>query len=118
MTQMEKPYYTMKTFYKPIVMDMPHSGKRYAISGSTWIEITAEVTAEMVTEAWTPLYFRKAEPKASQEKHYKVKSSRTGESYVVTDDGIGNWSCNCVGFGYYKKCKHIAQIKKEVLVAA
>jgi len=112
---MTAPYYAMTALYPPTVVDMPTSGKRYAISGSIWIEVTADVTIEMVHKAWTPLISRKPEPKRiSPVKNYTVKSSRTGEDYIVTDDGIGNWSCTCVGFGYYKKCKHIKETKEKL----
>jgi hypothetical protein len=108
---MAQPYYAMTALYPPTVVDMPHSGKRYAISGSIWIEVTPDVTQKMVQDAWTPLYVPKAPVKVSPEKHYTVESSRTGEKYTVSDHGNGDWSCSCVGFSYYKKCKHIAQTK-------
>lgn len=111
----EAPYYAMTALYPPTVVDMPASGKRYAISGSIWIEVTPDVTQQMVQNAWTPLVPAKPKPqRVSPIKNYNVESSRTGEVYTVTDDGIGNWSCTCVGFGYYKKCKHIKQIKESL----
>jgi hypothetical protein len=98
-----KPYYAMNTFYKPIVMDLP-SGKRYAISGSTWIEVTSDVTVEMVVKEWTPIHYVKRE--FSQTKEYRVPSSKPGEFYVVKKEN-GKWSCDCTGFSYRKKCKHL-----------
>lgn len=34
---------------------------------------------------------------------------------VVYDDanGIHSWRCECKGFKYYKKCKHIEEAKKK-----
>jgi hypothetical protein len=109
----EFPYYAMTTLYPPTVIDMPVSGKRYAISGSTWIEVTPEITQEMVQNAWTPLYVRRKEPLISETKNYTVTSSRTGEKYTVSQVR-GEWSCSCMGFEYRKKCKHVEQIKKEI----
>jgi hypothetical protein len=42
-------------------------------------------------------------------KQYTVKGS-TGKKYTVTLNETGKPSCNCVGFGYYRSCKHITQI--------
>lgn len=108
---MTAPYYAMNTFYPPTVVDMPASGKRYAISGSTWIEVTPDVTQKMVQDCWTPLVPKRIIPLLEEEKTFKAKSSRTGEEYTVTQKGT-QWSCSCMGFEYRKKCKHIDQFKK------
>lgn len=42
---------------------------------------------------------------------FEIKSSsRKGGSYVVTRNGK-SWSCNCIGFGFHKNCRHIKEAK-------
>jgi len=108
----ETPYYAMKALYPPVISEFKTTGKRYAISGSLWIEISSDVTLEMVREAWTPLYQRRVEVARSEEKTYVAKSSRTGEEYVVTQNG-DNWKCTCAGFDFRRRCKHIDQFKNK-----
>ena len=106
------PYYSMTTLFPPTVIDMPDSGKRFAISGSTWIEVTPDVTQKMVQDCWTPTRPTPVYRYEVEEKTFKAKSSRTGEEYVVTQKGTV-WSCNCMGFEYRKKCKHVDQFKTK-----
>jgi hypothetical protein len=47
-------------------------------------------------------------PSAIWKKH-TVKGSK-GKMYTVVIDEFNKSSCNCVGFGYHRKCKHIAQV--------
>jgi hypothetical protein len=49
-------------------------------------------------------------PAASSKRMFSVKSSKPGHTYTVTQDG-SHWSCNCVGFGFRKDCKHIRECK-------
>ena len=50
-------------------------------------------------------------PVKSERKTYQVKGS-TGKTYeVVIDNAMGN-SCSCVGFMYYRSCKHLKSIIK------
>ena len=39
-----------------------------------------------------------------------VKSD-SGKTYYITESN-GKYKCNCVGFGYRGKCKHIEMVKK------
>ena len=43
---------------------------------------------------------------------FKVKGSK-GDEYLVTlvND---NYSCHCIGFKYYHKCKHITKVKEKI----
>jgi hypothetical protein len=51
-------------------------------------------------------------PKKVEDKTGFVVKSDSGKTYnVLLQDG--NYSCNCVGFGYRGKCKHVEQVKKE-----
>lgn len=104
-----KPYYAIKSLYPPIVIEVP-SG-RYAVSGSVWIQVTEDVTAEMVESAWEPLYPR--DTKEYTTRKFEIESSRNAEKYTVTERG-GVWTCSCPGFEYRKKCRHIEQAKTNL----
>lgn len=43
----------------------------------------------------------------------EVKSN-SGKIYYITESN-GNYRCNCVGFGYRGKCKHVDVAKKQQL---
>jgi hypothetical protein len=49
--------------------------------------------------------------KSSSQKVFKVAGSK-GETYTVVKTSGGVWSCNCVGFGYRRTCRHIDGVRK------
>ena len=106
-----EPHYAIHSHLPPVIFNSTTSDKIYAVSGGTWVEIGPDVTLEMVRKAWVPKY---PSPERVQvltaEEHFIAKSSRTNEEYVVTKRG-DSWSCECMGFGFRGKCKHIEQFK-------
>lgn len=51
------------------------------------------------------------QPKVVADRIHIVHSSKTGEPYTVRQDGrTKRWSCTCVGFQFYKKCRHITRL--------
>lgn len=50
-------------------------------------------------------------PIKSERKIFEVKGS-TGNNYQVVIDSVNGNSCSCVGFGYYRNCKHIKSVLK------
>ena len=44
----------------------------------------------------------------NNEVEYEVVGSR-GNKYRVRCDSKGIWSCTCAGFGFRRKCRHIAE---------
>lgn len=49
---------------------------------------------------------------AATEIHEQVLSSDSKKTYNVTFKN-NTWSCDCVGFSYRKRCKHIDEIKEK-----
>ena len=43
---------------------------------------------------------------------WQIPGKHRGQVYIVNRDG-NRWSCNCVGYGYRKKCSHIDIAKAE-----
>lgn len=106
-----KPHYAMTALYPPTVIDSVISNKRYAVSGSQWIEVGPEVTQQMVQAVWTPLHPRGVQDNAKVKEHIIVSKS-SGKTYSVTQDG-NRWSCSCPAFGFRRSCKHIEEAKKK-----
>ena len=84
----------------PTISTMP-SGKTWAISGGTWIQVPAGSTREDLPKwmKWTP-------PALSYEEA-KVEGSK-GNTYTVRKNKkTGDVTCSCPGFKYRGKCKHL-----------
>ena len=80
-------------------------GKRYAISGSTWVEVPPDTTFDEL-----PLYMvvkQREDNQEQGEESWQVTGSK-GSSYTVSIRQ-GQWSCSCPGFGWRRKCKHIEE---------
>lgn len=94
--------------------------KRFAVySGTTgkWIRIDENVTLEDVRVIW-----QKWEPvKTEEQKQLETLKSQSWEILASNKKSTytvkliaGMFSCSCVGFGFYKKCKHIEEAKKNL----
>ena len=49
-------------------------------------------------------------PNIDSTKIYKVTSSKGDKVYEVKMNNSGSLECECVGYGYRRKCRHIDQI--------
>ena len=80
-------------------------GKRYAISGSTWIEVPSDTTFDEL-----PMYMVVKKREGSQKRgegSWHVKGSRGADYRVSLRQG--QWSCTCPGFGWRRRCKHVEE---------
>lgn len=103
-------YYSIISLFPPTLIDLPN-GKRYAVSGSCWIEVDDTVTFDMVQKAWIPLK-PVANNTPSKRLDYVVMSSDGKTKYSVVNNN-GSWSCSCPAFGFRKDCKHIKSVKNS-----
>lgn len=96
----------------PIFFDAPLSiDKRYR----KFVEIKDSKILSQI-----PKEFLKEEPKEKQEtkpsanvRVFKVKSKQKNKEYLVEYNTVGKYiSCNCVGFGFRRKCKHSDYVLK------
>ena len=87
--------------YPPCLATMV-SGKRYAISGSTWIEVPLDTTLDDVHKY---MIWKRTKTRTEEVKTWKVEGSK-GNVYKVTLSG-DRWSCTCPGFRWRNSCKHI-----------
>ncbi len=80
-------------------------GKRYAISGSVWVEVPPDTTFDDL-----PMYMVVKQREVNQEEgeaSWQVKGSK-GTEYTVSLRQ-GQWSCTCPGFGWRRRCKHVEE---------
>ena len=99
----------------PIEVSMPPAlftnvdGVRYAIAGSAWVQVPADTTFDELHKYMT---YRQLEIKpVAGEKVWMVEGSK-GNIYNVKLSA-GTYSCSCPGFGFRRKCRHIAEVKNE-----
>lgn len=50
---------------------------------------------------------------SSKEWTWKVKNSKGTGHYIVTFDK-GGWSCDCTGYSFRRKCRHIDEAKTKM----
>jgi hypothetical protein len=99
----------IKSFMPPTLLTVK-SGT-YMVAGSQWIQVPSTTTFNEVKEAWIP---DRApiipKPKSVEIKAFKIPSSNGKGSYEVRFEH-GQWNCDCPGFGFRRKCKHIEKAK-------
>tara|TARA_Y100001963_G_scaffold92730_1_gene127617 strand:- start:581 stop:922 length:342 start_codon:yes stop_codon:yes gene_type:complete len=88
-------------------------GKFYAVSSGVWIEVPDNTTLEDAKElfCWGAEARKYWDSNYSEEpvKTIEVKGSK-GKTYKVTKQG-DKWKCQCSGFQFRGKCKHITNLK-------
>ena len=98
---------------KPIEVDMPPAlytslnGTRFGIAGSVWIEVPQDTTFEERSNYMINKPRKAVAPANDQE--WTVEGSR-GNTYTVKLSN-GSYSCNCAGYGFRRKCRHIDGVR-------
>jgi hypothetical protein len=102
----------IESLLNPAIFKSPTSGKTYVVAGDQpWIEVPEGTTLDEVT--WKPLQKPQKDPVDAQEQIFKVEGSK-GNKYTVKRAANNSWSCECVGYGYRQRCKHIARAKERI----
>ena len=93
----------------PAIFSSVVSGKTYGIAGNIWVEVPSGTT---LAELYKYMVYKPREAAVTPgEKSWSVKGSK-GNIYTVKLSQ-GMYSCSCPGFGFRRKCRHIAEIKNE-----
>ncbi len=102
--------------WPPIVWTAPVSGKTYAGSGGVQLEVSEETTITEIENlfCWGNEARKYWDSNYSDEpqKIIEVKGSK-GRTYKVTKKG-NSWKCECSGFRFRQKCKHITNLKSLI----
>ena len=103
---MELTTLKIKSYWPPILVSL--SNKVYVMPG--WIEVPIETTMAEIRKCWvdiSPVPIKVIPPIEKS-----VLSSNGKKTYTVSYKN-DQWTCNCVGFGFRRKCKHINEIKDD-----
>lgn len=103
--------FTISGQYPPTVINSPTTGIRYAISGSTWIQIPTSMSREEVHKGWINPYTPRQieQPKM---RGFRVPSASKPEIKYLVRVLNDIWDCECVGFGWRRNCDHIRRAKE------
>ena len=103
----------VESLLNPAIFKSHASGKTYVVAGSQpWIEVPEGTTLNDVR--WTCAYKPDKDPVDAREQTFEVEGTK-GNKYTVKRAQNDSWSCECVGFSYRRKCKHIERAKERVL---
>lgn len=95
----------------PAIFRSHTSNKTFVVAGNhPWIEVPEGTTLADVEWTNEGEKYQKNKPKPGK---WDVEGS-TGKKYTVKRDENDIWSCNCVGFGFRSRCKHVTTIKEKV----
>ena len=97
--------------YPPLVSTM--NGKTFAVSGSHWVEILQDISDRVVNIIWKrPIQLEVVKPKELRKEFLSSKGDKVYHT-VVRSDGVKG--CSCSGFKYRGRCRHIDELRKELV---
>ena len=96
--------YPVKVTMPPGLMKSPHSGKTYIVAGCM-IPVPDDTTFADMHK-----YVTYSLPKFDVQT-WKIKST-SGSVYTVTRRNE-SYTCDCAGFKFYRKCKHVKKVMDE-----
>jgi hypothetical protein len=92
----------------PFTMEL--NGNRYIMPG--WYKLKPdEETPDIEDIAYYPYKAKKPNiPNIDSNKVYKVTSSKGDKEYEVKMNSSGSLECECPGYGFRRKCRHISEV--------
>ena len=91
-------------------------GERYIMPG--WYKLEKhehDIKLEDIKHVMPNIPNRDNNPNIARDKEYKVMSSKGDKEYVVKSDSTGSLSCECPGYGFRRRCRHIDQVTKSLI---
>ena len=92
----------------PPMLYTDRSGQKWAVSGQHWVEVPDTLTLDEVSK-YMIVEQRETPAVSRDDRSYEVQGSK-GNTYKVTKQG-DKWKCQCSGFQFRGKCKHITNLK-------
>lgn len=103
------------SLYRPTQLTINNTSY-LVISGSEkddgWYPIKRAISTKAIQKMWTPWTKEKTDTLAGAWT-WKIQNSKKNGYYTVSFDR-GGWSCDCTGFGYRRKCRHIDEAKTKM----
>lgn len=110
---------SIKSTYRPVLMTtasrsktMIVGGKIYEVDGEPWNEPYVAIIPGGVITLDDIDWIESCESQApiSQNRTWQVGSSDGTALYLVSEEPDGRLTCNCSGFHYRRKCRHLEQV--------
>jgi hypothetical protein len=109
-----RTYSLHDTIYPPGLMEL--NGDKYIMPG--WYKLDKhehDIKLEDIKHVMPKFLKRDNNLNIDSNKEYKVMSSKGDKEYVVKSDSTGSLSCECPGYGFRRRCRHIDQVTKSLI---
>ena len=91
----------------PVLFTSPVDGTVYAVAGSQWQVAPEGMTLERLHASWWIDEWRRDLPQKPHEPDIiRYAWSSKGDKRYEVRQTQGQWQCECVGFGFKRKCRH------------
>ena len=109
-----RTYSLHDTIYPPALMEL--NGDKYIMPG--WYKLDKhehDIKLEDIKHVMPKIPNRDNIPNIDRAKEYKVMSSRGDKEYTVKANASGSLECECPGYGFRRRCRHIDQVTKSLI---
>ena len=109
-----RTYSLHDTIYPPALMEL--NGDKYIMPG--WYKLDKhehDIKLEDIKHVMPNIPNRDNNPNIARDKEYKVLSSKGDKEYIVKSDSTGSLSCECPGYGFRRRCRHIDEVQKSLI---
>ena len=109
-----RTYSLHDTIYPPGLMEL--NGDKYIMPG--WDKLDKhehDIKLEDIKHVMPKFLNKDNNLNIDSNKEYKVMSSKGDKEYVVKSDSTGSLSCECPGYGFRRRCRHIDQVTKSLI---
>ena len=109
-----RTYSLHDTIYPPGLMEL--NGDKYIMPG--WYKLDKhehDIKLEDIKHVMPKFLKRDNNLNIDSNKEYKVMSSKGDKEYVVKSDSTGSLSCECPGYRFRRRCRHIDQVTKSLI---
>ena len=109
-----RTYSLHDTIYPPGLMKL--NGDMYIMPG--WYKLEKhehDIKLEDIKHVMPKFLKKDNNLNIDSNKEYKVMSSKGDKEYVVKSDSTGSLSCECPGYGFRRRCRHVDQVTKSLI---